>query len=104
YTGGAGADTLSNIENLTGSAFSDVLTGEGGVNVLKGGGGADVLTGGAGADLLLGGLGGDRFVLTATSDSAVGAEDAILDFSHAEGDRIDLSAIDAIPGKRDDPF
>ena len=47
---GAGLDTLSNIENLSGSFFDDILTGDGGANVLDGGGGADVMTGGAGDD------------------------------------------------------
>lgn len=50
-TGGdAAGDVLSKIENLTGSAFNDVLIGNTGVNVLTGGAGNDTLTGGAGAD------------------------------------------------------
>ncbi len=49
-TGGAGVDTLSAIENLTGSAFHDVLTGSAGANAIDGGGGADTMTGGAGSD------------------------------------------------------
>ena len=50
-------------------------------------GGKDTLTGGAGAD---------RFVYGAVAESEVGANaDRITDFNHAEGDRIDLSAIDA---------
>ena len=56
---GAGSDTLTGIENLTGSAFADTLTGDGGVNVLNGGGGDDVLIGGAGADSLNGSTGSD---------------------------------------------
>ena len=35
-TGGAGSDTLSGFENLTGSAFNDTLTGGAGSNVLRG--------------------------------------------------------------------
>ena len=55
-----------------------------------------MLRGGAGRDALTGGTGGDRFAFAATGDSAVGANaDRITDFSRAEGDRIDLSAIDA---------
>ncbi len=53
--GDAQGDTLSNIENLTGSAHDDTLTGDSGANVLTGGGGADTLTGGAGDDILIGG-------------------------------------------------
>ncbi|QRF66173.1 calcium-binding protein [Ponticoccus alexandrii] len=61
-------DTLSSIENLTGSAYDDRLSGDDGANVLKGGDGADtlnghdgddVLEGGAGADVLQGGEGSD---------------------------------------------
>lgn len=42
-TGGAGTDTLTGIENLTGSAFNDTLTGNGVANVLSGGAGNDTL-------------------------------------------------------------
>ncbi len=58
-THGAGVDTLTLIQNLTGSHFADVLTGSDGANVLSGGGGADVLNGGGGNDTLLGGDGAD---------------------------------------------
>jgi VCBS repeat-containing protein len=101
---GEGKDNLTNTENLTGSAFNDGLTGDGGGNVLKGGGGGDTLTGAGGADTLVGGAGADRYVFITTADSPTGARDAILDFSHADGDRIDLSAVDAITGKNDNPF
>ncbi len=56
--GDAQGDTLSGIENLTGSAHDDVLTGDTGANTLTGGAGADTLTGGAGDDILIGGTGG----------------------------------------------
>lgn len=49
-TGGAGVDTLIDIEKLTGSAFNDTLTGNAANNTLDGGSGADVLSGGAGDD------------------------------------------------------
>jgi Ca2+-binding RTX toxin-like protein len=49
-TVGAGTDTLSNIENLRGSGFNDILTGDAGANVLSGGLGNDILNGGAGID------------------------------------------------------
>ncbi|PWW03694.1 Ca2+-binding RTX toxin-like protein [Hoeflea marina] len=49
-TGGAGSDTLSGIENVTGSNFDDVLTGDDGNNVLEGGLGNDRLSGGGGID------------------------------------------------------
>ncbi len=49
-TGGAGSDTLRNLESLVGSRFADTLTGSAGSNLLDGGDGSDRLTGGAGAD------------------------------------------------------
>jgi Ca2+-binding RTX toxin-like protein len=59
-TGGdAQGDTLATVENVTGSAFDDVLTGDAAVNTLNGGAGNDVLAGGAGADILIGGAGFD---------------------------------------------
>ncbi|MDQ1195402.1 cadherin domain-containing protein [Agrobacterium sp. SORGH_AS 787] len=54
-SGDASGDILRNFENITGSAFDDVLTGDGGANVIKGGAGNDILAGGAGADRLEGG-------------------------------------------------
>jgi serralysin len=95
---GAGAFTgtgneLANV--ITGGAGADTLLGLAGNDKLLGGDGADVLTGGAGADTLTGGLGADAFVFGALSDSSASAADTIVDFSHAEGDVIDLAAIDA---------
>jgi Ca2+-binding RTX toxin-like protein len=50
-TGGdAQGDSLTGIENLTGSALNDTLTGDGNDNRLDGGAGADTLTGGTGND------------------------------------------------------
>ncbi len=50
----------------------------------------------AAQDTLTGGAGADRFVYAGTVHSPVGAgADRITDFSHAQGDRIDLFAIDA---------
>jgi Ca2+-binding RTX toxin-like protein len=106
-TGGAGNDTLKNFTGLTGSAFDDVLTGSTKNNTITGGLGNDTITGGKGADVLTGGAGADHFVYTALTDSTVAAngQDAIRDFSHGQGDKIDLSAIDAITGNSgDDPF
>ncbi len=57
--GDAQGDTLTTIENLTGSAFADHLTGDAGVNALSGGAGDDTLRGRAGADTLIGGGGSD---------------------------------------------
>jgi Ca2+-binding RTX toxin-like protein len=43
-TGGAGTDTLTGFENLTGSAFDDLLTGTLGDNIFDGGDGNDVVS------------------------------------------------------------
>ncbi|WP_342240932.1 beta strand repeat-containing protein [Inquilinus sp. OTU3971] len=84
--GEAQGDTFNSIENVTGSTAADDITGSNAANALNGWTGQDVLRGRGG---------GDRFVFSAASDSKVGAADEITDFSHAEGDRVDLSAIDA---------
>lgn len=114
-TVGDGSDTLISIENLIGSAFDDTLTGNGVTNRLEGadgndrlfgGAGNDVMTGGAGADQMTGGTGADTFAFGSLTDSLASAagRDRILDFSHTDGDRIDVSAIDAIAGGADDTF
>ena len=58
-SGADGNDTLVGIENLTGSAFDDVLAGNNFDNVLTGGDGNDLLRGRDGNDVLLGGNGDD---------------------------------------------
>ncbi len=59
-TGGyAQGDTLTGIENLSGSAFNDTLTGDAGDNTLDGGAGDDKLYGLDGNDTLIGGAGAD---------------------------------------------
>ncbi|MEZ0318206.1 MAG: cadherin-like domain-containing protein [Methylophilaceae bacterium] len=123
-TVGAGSDKLLNIEDIFGSSFADTLTGDEFANTLNGadgndqligaggndkllggagndsltgGQGADSLTGGAAKDILTGGEGADHFIFNSVSESLSGATaDTIADFSHAQLDLIDLSAIDAI--------
>jgi hypothetical protein len=87
--GGAGNDTLS------GEAGNDILIGGDGNDVLYGGDGDDVLIGGLGRDVLIGGSGADTFAFKSESDSVPGSPDRIVDFSRQEGDRIDVSGIDA---------
>jgi Ca2+-binding RTX toxin-like protein len=84
--GDAQGDKLTSIENIMGSAHDDTLIGNAAGNHLDGGAGMDVLTGGAGAD---------TFVFKTIQDSLPGHEDQVTDFSSAQGDHIDLSAIDA---------
>jgi Ca2+-binding RTX toxin-like protein len=94
-------DHLDSIEHAAGSFFADVLRGSNGANrligdagddSLYGRGGDDILSGGTGADRLEGGRGADLFVFGEVD----AGRDAIADFDAAEGDRIDLSAIDAV--------
>jgi Ca2+-binding RTX toxin-like protein len=92
-SGGATLATFTGIENAIGTNSNDALIGSASDNRL---------TGGAGADWLVGGEGADTFVYRSASDAA---GDSIRDFSQAQSDRIDLSAIDADPlTGADDPF
>ena len=54
-TGSAANDRYTNIQNLTGSNFSDSLTGDGANNSIDGGTGEDLVFASAGADILAGG-------------------------------------------------
>jgi Ca2+-binding RTX toxin-like protein len=89
---GAGIDSLTGFERLTGSRFADTLTGNAAANVLNGlqgrdrlsaGDGNDVILGGAGNDTLTGGAGADRFVFNAALN-AVNDLDNIADFVAAD--------------------
>jgi Ca2+-binding RTX toxin-like protein len=68
---GEGNDTLIGIENLTGSAFGDVLKGTSGANVLIGGAGDDMLIGRDGFDRL---DGGDGIDTVSYADAATGVQ------------------------------
>lgn len=109
YLGGVGRDVV------TGTDFRDSLAGSDGADVLAGGGAADLLLGGVGRDRLSGGDGNDRLVGQRGQDRLTGglgadsfifadgnavraSGDRITDFRLAEGDRIDLTAIDAKVG------
>jgi Ca2+-binding RTX toxin-like protein len=65
--GDAQGDTLTNIENVIGSAFADRLTGSTIANRLEGGAGEDILIGGGGADRLIGGDGVDTIDYSTSS-------------------------------------
>lgn len=107
--GGSGSDRItgnqvgnslqgySGNDTLNGEGGSDVLIGASGADRLSGGAGADRLYGGAGADDLIGGADADMFLFKLRTESTVPASgrDTIFDFSASQGDRIDLSAIDA---------
>jgi Ca2+-binding RTX toxin-like protein len=104
-------------DTLWGSGGSDHLNGDDGADTLNGGGntftypsGVEVVQG----DVLTGGPGADKFVFSSIDDignldpvhSFPGLVDLITDFSRAEGDQINLHAIDAddrpeTPGNQD---
>jgi Ca2+-binding RTX toxin-like protein len=105
-TGGdAENDYLESVENLIGSAHADTFIASDDTNVLSGNGGDDTLDGGKGRDSLDGGTGADTFAWRSEKDSKAGNKrDVVADFSEADGDLIDLSAIDAKEGGSDNPF
>ena len=122
-TGAAAGDTYSFVENVNGSQHSDIIRGNNINNVLRGLDGNDVMygrggndamfgsngndlmygqagndafVGGSGRDTVFGGSGADSFRVDAIQHSEVGVgADRIMDFSSAQGDRIDVSRIDA---------
>ncbi|HVQ10246.1 MAG TPA: hypothetical protein VMS43_17655 [Allosphingosinicella sp.] len=94
-------DHLVSIANAAGSFHADILRGSNAANRLigdagddrlAGRGGDDILSGGTGSDRLEGGRGADLFVFGEVD----AGRDVIADFDATEGDRIDLSTIDAV--------
>ena len=81
-------DTLSNIENLTGSAHDDTLAGDSGDNVLDGHGGSDTLDGRGGDDVFrfTDAKAGDVY----TVDGGDGTD--TIDLSHISADDAEVTA------------
>lgn len=104
----ASALAASNSARFDGSAETDgkfVFHGGSGDDNFIGGARADRFSGGRGQDSFTGGLGADRFIFTKINESTTAAPDTITDFSRADHDRINLSAIDADnSSKADDAF
>ena len=110
-SGGAGVDSLDggnhaddlnggdDNDTLSGGNHDDVLNGDAGNDVLNGGNHSDSLNGGSGNDVMTGGNQSDLFVVSET-----GGADRILDFNRGQGDKIDLSDIDAVAGGADNAF
>lgn len=73
---------------LLGTKLANVLAGKDGDDVLQGGRGADTLTGGDGADTF-------RFDSLDFSGASWREADRITDFMSSDGDKIDLSEMDA---------
>ena len=101
---GEGYDTIyssvsytlpANVERLILTGTADLsATGNGAANTLIGNSGNNVLIGGGGADILTGGGGADSFVFRQGDLlTAVQTTDHITDFSRAEGDKIDFTAL-----------
>ena len=91
--GDADGDTLTGIENLTGSAHGDTLTGDPSPNILSGLGGDDYLKGLNADDTLLGGDGNDWLYvdhLDTTIDG--GADTDRLFMLTTSGANIDVAA------------
>lgn len=81
-----GTDTLSEIEDVVGSSFADVIVGDSGSNALRGGAGSDSQAGGGGNDVFTWKL-GDQGI------SGAPAVDTIADFDgslNPETDVLDL--------------
>lgn len=100
--GNGGIDTIdgrAGDDTLYAGTGNDKVTGGDGKDKLYGEDGSDRLTGSAGSDQLAGGAEGDCFVFLA-GHSTVSQMDVISDFAFAQGDRIDLSGIDANTQKR----
>lgn len=113
-TVGAGTDTISNFENLTGGNANDTLRGNGVANLIVGENGNDLIYGAAGTDTLYGGVGSDTLYGEAGNDllygeagadilfggagtdifkftpSSIGYIDSIRDFKISENDKLDI--------------
>ena len=106
--GEAGIDSLNGGDGddmLYGGADTDSLSGANGNDTLYGEAGDDSLAGNGGIDQLFGGAGADSFLFfSGSTGTTLATADRIRDFSSAQGDRIDLSFIDAVSGGADDGF
>lgn len=99
-TGEGGRDILfgsTEADTLRGAGGGDDLLGGGSNDRLYGDAGNDYIHGGNGADRLTGGSGADRFIYVYLTESGLTSanRDTIFDFSGTDGDRIDVSDIDA---------
>ena len=98
--GAGGEDSLlgfSGNDRLWGGADDDHLFGLNDHDTLHGETGDDTLEGGLGRDEMYGGADADTFRWNAANETSLNVltADRIMDFNAAEGDRIDLSGIDA---------
>ncbi|NJL07332.1 MAG: hypothetical protein HC900_03015 [Methylacidiphilales bacterium] len=87
--GDAEGDTLTGIENVTGSAHDDTLIGDDGDNTLLGAAGNDRIYGGAGKDKIFGGAGDDEISGDAGNDVIRGGNGDDVISGGAGNDTID---------------
>jgi Ca2+-binding RTX toxin-like protein len=85
------------VENLQLRDLAVRATGNGLDNVIEGTSAGNIITGAGGRDTLIGYAGADRFVWNSAGETGVTIPtmDVVADFNFAQGDRIDLSGIDA---------
>ena len=91
-SGGAGADTLAQFENLTGSPFNDQLTGSDAANTIDALGGTDTVQALAGPDLVA--------VRDGVADNAscgAGIDRAVSDRRSLDAIQPDCEQVDALP-------
>ncbi|MGL9621324.1 VCBS domain-containing protein [Bradyrhizobium sp. U531] len=95
--GSVGHDTITGgVTSVSGSNFDDTITGSAGNDQLLGNSGNDLLGGGAGNDSLNGGTGADTFIY-----AVGGGADTIVDFLHADADKIDLTGVPGVSSLAD---
>ncbi len=87
--GDAQGDTLTGIENLTGSDYADTLTGDSNDNVLDGRSGDDILVGAGGNDTLIGAGGADTLDGGAGDDTLDGGSGDDTFYGGAGDDTLD---------------
>ena len=96
---GDGADTFSEFENASGSAYADTITGDETANAIAAGDGDDIVDGGLGDDQLMGGAGstcsisgrsvdGVQVDLQAGTAAGDGA-DTVAEFENVKGSALD---------------
>lgn len=93
-------NTITNVENVRGSAFIDSITGNDDDNVIEGGAGGDTLNGGLGTDTLS--YAGSAGFVTVTLDGASSDNDAAGDTNSGFENLIGSGFDDVLTGNADD--